>query len=70
MIDSNLQTYNGKQLEPGSIILLHWEPDLGAEVQKLLGILIKEHLGVASLPYALNHPEKFPITWPLPEATD
>ncbi|WP_407308919.1 polysaccharide deacetylase family protein [Desulfosporosinus sp. SB140] len=70
MSNNVLQTYNGKPLEPGSIILLHWEPDLSSELQKLLGILKQEHLGLASLPYALNHPNNFPIIWPLPEAED
>jgi Predicted xylanase/chitin deacetylase len=68
-MDSNgLQTYNGKPLEPGSIILLHWVPDLAAQLEKLIVILNQEHLGVASLHYALNHPDNFPIAWPLAQA--
>ncbi|MDQ7092734.1 polysaccharide deacetylase family protein [Desulfosporosinus sp. PR] len=70
MSNNELQTYNGKPLEPGSIILLHWEPDLSSELEKLLGILRQNHLGVASLPYALSHPNNFPVIWPLPEAAD
>ncbi|NLI94108.1 MAG: polysaccharide deacetylase family protein [Peptococcaceae bacterium] len=65
MSDDGLQTYNGKSLEPGSIILLHWVPDLAAQLEELLDILNREELGVASLPYALAHPEKFPIILPL-----
>ncbi|MGC7870503.1 polysaccharide deacetylase family protein [Desulfosporosinus sp. SYSU MS00001] len=70
MSDSGLQTYNGKPLAPGSVILLHWNANLGFQLQKLLNIIAKQHLGVASLPYALNHPNKFPITWPKEEAAD
>ena len=70
MSDNGLQTYNGKPLEPGSIILLHWNPGLGTQLGKLLAILNQEHLGVASLPYALEHPDKFPIAWPLPQAAN
>lgn len=71
IMDANgLQTYNGKSLEPGSIILLHWNPSLGTQLQKLLDILKQEHLGVASLPVALQHPDKYSITWPLSQAPD
>ncbi|AFM42466.1 putative xylanase/chitin deacetylase [Desulfosporosinus acidiphilus SJ4] len=70
MDESGLQTYNGKPLAPGSIILLHWDPKLGSQLEKLLAILEKQHLGVASLPYALNHPNKFPIVWPTAEAVN
>ncbi|WP_088187489.1 polysaccharide deacetylase family protein [Desulfosporosinus sp. FKA] len=70
MSDSGLQTYNGKPLAPGSVILLHWNANLGFQLQKLLNIIAKQHLGVASLPYALNHPNKFPIIWPKEEAAD
>ncbi|MDR3585569.1 MAG: polysaccharide deacetylase family protein [Desulfosporosinus sp.] len=62
-----LQTYNGKPIQPGSIILLHWEPGLSTQIKDLMGILQQEHLGIASLPVALAHPEKFPITWLTPE---
>lgn len=68
MDNNGLQTYNGKPLEPGSIILLHWVTDLSTQLEKLLSILNQEHLGVASLPYALEHPGKFPIAWPLAQA--
>lgn len=68
MTDGGLQTYNGKPLEPGSIILLHWVPNLTTQLENLLGILNREHLGVASLPDALEHPDKFPIAWPLAQA--
>lgn len=70
MSNAGLQTYNGKPLEPGSIVLLHWVPDLAAQIQKLLVILNQEHFGVASLPYALDHPDKFPVIWPLAQAED
>lgn len=61
-----LHTYNGKPIQPGSIIILHWEPGLSTQIKDLLGILQQEHLGIASLPEALAHPEKFPVTWVAP----
>jgi peptidoglycan/xylan/chitin deacetylase (PgdA/CDA1 family) len=61
MSSDGLQTYNGKKLEPGSIILLHWVPDLPQQLEKLLDILREQDLGVASLPYALEHPDKIPV---------
>lgn len=59
-----VQTYNGKPIQSGSIILLHWVPGLGAEIQRLLDILYQNHLGVASLPQALAQPDNFPVVWP------
>lgn len=62
-----LQTYNGKPIQPGSIVLLHWEPGLSTQIKDLIGILQQEHLGIASLSVALAHPENFPVTWLTPE---
>lgn len=64
-----LQTYNGKSIQPGAIIILHWEPGLSTQIKDLIGILQQEHLGIASLPEALAHPNKFPVTWLSPEKT-
>lgn len=64
-----LQTYNGKSIQPGAIIILHWEPGLSTQIKDLIGILQQEHLGIASLPEALAHPDKFSVTWLSPEKT-
>jgi peptidoglycan/xylan/chitin deacetylase (PgdA/CDA1 family) len=64
-----LTTYNGKPIQPGSIVLLHWDPGLDTEIKDLFAILQQDHLGIASLPVALAHPENFPVTWITPEKT-
>ena len=43
--DSNgIETWNGKPLEAGEIVLLHWIPGLGAQMVKLLAAIRAQHL--------------------------
>jgi peptidoglycan/xylan/chitin deacetylase (PgdA/CDA1 family) len=41
---TGVQTWNGKRLEPGEIVLLHWVPGLGRQLTKLLAVIHKQHL--------------------------
>jgi peptidoglycan/xylan/chitin deacetylase (PgdA/CDA1 family) len=41
---SGVQTWDGKRLEPGDIVLLHWVPGLGQQLTKLLAVIHKRHL--------------------------
>jgi peptidoglycan/xylan/chitin deacetylase (PgdA/CDA1 family) len=41
---SGVQTWNGKRLEPGEIVLLHWDPGLGRQLTKLLAVIHARHL--------------------------
>jgi peptidoglycan/xylan/chitin deacetylase (PgdA/CDA1 family) len=41
---TGIQTWNGKRLEPGEIVLLHWVPGLGQQLTKLLAVIHKRHL--------------------------
>ena len=36
---SGIQTWNGKPLEPGEIVLLHWVPGLGQQLTRLLAVI-------------------------------
>ncbi len=54
MDNGKLTTYNGKPLAPGDIVLMHWLPGLGQNLETLLGILKQGNLGVASLSDALD----------------
>ena len=54
MDGGKLTTYNGKPLSPGDIVLMHWLPGLGQDLETLLGILKQENLGVASLSDVLD----------------
>ncbi|OAT80801.1 hypothetical protein A6M21_12475 [Desulfotomaculum copahuensis] len=56
MANGSLQTYNGRPLQPGDIILLHWDPGLNEQLTKLLTILKRQQLGVADLRTALTDP--------------
>ena len=63
MDDGKLTTYNGKPLAPGDIVLMHWLPGLGQDLETLLGILKQENLGVASLSDVLDgRPVR--VVWP------
>jgi peptidoglycan/xylan/chitin deacetylase (PgdA/CDA1 family) len=37
--NSGVETWNGKRLEPGEIVLLHWDPGLGRQLTKLLAVI-------------------------------
>ena len=39
-----VRTWNGKGLEPGEIVLLHWVPGLGQQMTKLLAVIHARHL--------------------------
>src|SRR5215475_4517512 len=39
-----VKTWNGKRLEPGEIVLLHWDPGLGRQLTKLLAVIHARHL--------------------------
>jgi peptidoglycan/xylan/chitin deacetylase (PgdA/CDA1 family) len=39
-----VKTWNGKRLEPGEIVLLHWDPGLGRQLTKLLRVIRAQHL--------------------------
>ena len=54
MADGKLTTYNGRPLAPGAIVLMHWLPGLGQNLETLLGLLKRQNLGVASLTDALD----------------
>jgi peptidoglycan/xylan/chitin deacetylase (PgdA/CDA1 family) len=39
-----VKTWNGRRLEPGEIVLLHWDPGLGRQLTKLLTVIHARHL--------------------------
>jgi peptidoglycan/xylan/chitin deacetylase (PgdA/CDA1 family) len=41
---TGIQTWDGKPLEPGEIVLLHWVPGLGQQLTELLAAIHKQHL--------------------------
>ena len=46
---AGVHTWDGKPLEPGEIVLLHWDPGLGRQLTKLLRVIHAEHLHPAPL---------------------
>lgn len=46
---AGIRTWNGKGLEPGEIVLLHWVPGLGQQLTKLLAVIHARHLHPAPL---------------------
>lgn len=65
MEEGILRTYKEGQLEPGSIILMHWTPDLGNQLTKLLTILRQQkHFGVANLATAIKDPSQLKAACP------
>jgi peptidoglycan/xylan/chitin deacetylase (PgdA/CDA1 family) len=45
VVDSNgIHTWDGKGLEPGEIVLLHWVPGLGGQLARLLTVIHARHL--------------------------
>jgi peptidoglycan/xylan/chitin deacetylase (PgdA/CDA1 family) len=42
--NDHIQTWNGKPLEPGEIVLLHWVPGLGHQLTLLLAAIHARHL--------------------------
>ena len=41
---AGVKTWNGKPLDPGDIVLLHWDPGLGRQLTKLLAVIHARHL--------------------------
>jgi peptidoglycan/xylan/chitin deacetylase (PgdA/CDA1 family) len=41
---AGVHTWDGKPLEPGDIVLLHWDPGLGRQLIKLLAVIHARHL--------------------------
>jgi peptidoglycan/xylan/chitin deacetylase (PgdA/CDA1 family) len=41
---AGVRTWNGKRLEPGEIVLLHWVPGLSRQLTKLLAVIHARHL--------------------------
>lgn len=64
MEDGALKTYKKGRLEPGSIILMHWTPDLANQLTRLLTILRQQNLGVADLATAIKDPSQIKAAWP------
>jgi hypothetical protein len=46
---TGVHTWDGKPLEPGEIVLLHWDPGLGRQLTKLLRVIHADHLHPAPL---------------------
>ena len=45
VVDSDgIHTWDGKGLEPGEIVLLHWVPGLGSQLARLLKVIHARHL--------------------------
>ena len=45
VVDSNgIHTWDGRGLEPGEIVLLHWVPGLGGQLARLLAVIHARHL--------------------------
>ena len=49
MSGDRVQTWNGKPLSPGEIVLLHWDPGLGRQLTALLAAIRTQHLNPAPL---------------------
>ncbi len=44
MDSHGIETWNGKPLEAGEIVLLHWVPGLGQQLTRLLAVIRADHL--------------------------
>jgi peptidoglycan/xylan/chitin deacetylase (PgdA/CDA1 family) len=49
MSGDRVQTWDGKPLSPGEIVLLHWDPGLGGRLTALLAAIRAQHLNPAPL---------------------
>jgi peptidoglycan/xylan/chitin deacetylase (PgdA/CDA1 family) len=49
---NRIRTWNGKDLKPGEIVLLHWGPDLAHQVSTLLAAIQSQHLHPRALTLA------------------
>jgi hypothetical protein len=52
MSGDKIQTWNGKPLSPGEIVILHWVPGLGQQLTVLLKQIRARHLNPAPLTVA------------------
>jgi peptidoglycan/xylan/chitin deacetylase (PgdA/CDA1 family) len=44
VVGSSVQTWDGRALAPGEIVLLHWVPGLGQQLTRLLAVIQARHL--------------------------
>jgi peptidoglycan/xylan/chitin deacetylase (PgdA/CDA1 family) len=49
MAGDHIQTWDGRALKPGEIVLLHWVPGLGRQLTRLLAVIRARHLRPAPL---------------------
>ena len=49
MSGNHIQTWNGKPLSPGEIVILHWVPGLGHQLTVLLAAIRALHLNPTPL---------------------
>jgi peptidoglycan/xylan/chitin deacetylase (PgdA/CDA1 family) len=52
MSGDRIQTWDGKPLSPGEIVILHWDPGLGRQLTVLLAAIRAQHLNPAPLTLA------------------
>jgi peptidoglycan/xylan/chitin deacetylase (PgdA/CDA1 family) len=52
MSGDSVQTWDGKPLSPGEIVILHWDPGLGAQLTALLAVIRAQHLNPEPLTVA------------------
>ena len=51
-MSAKIQTWNGKPLSPGEIVILHWVPGLGQQLTALLKQIRAQHLNPTPLTVA------------------
>jgi hypothetical protein len=49
MSGNRVETWDGKPLSPGEIVLLHWDPGLGGQLTALLAVIRAQHLNPTPL---------------------
>jgi hypothetical protein len=52
MSGNRIQTWDGKPLSPGEIVILHWDPGLGQQLTALLAAIRALHLNPEPLTLA------------------
>jgi|GEM_PF-3690442 len=69
MRGGRLHTIRNQPLQAGDIVLLHWVPGLTRDLDSLLSLLARSHLGVADLTQALAGTGLTVVPAPAPPAT-
>ena len=64
MSGNRIETWNGKPLSPGEVVILHWVPGLGHQLTVLLAAIRALHLNPAPLTPASLLPESPPSSAP------